>query len=63
MFSDFTECESIISSQKSYIRLTVPPGIWVAFRGLSSPYSLVANLSNIIHDDGEVQRLPLLYSV
>ena len=59
VFSDFTKCESIISSQESYIRLTVPPGIWVAFQGLSSPYSLVANLSNIIHDDSEVQRLPL----
>ena len=40
VFSDFTECESIISSQESYIRLTVPPGIWVAFQGLFHPIVL-----------------------
>lgn len=59
VFSNLSECKSIISSQESYHRLTVPPGIWFAFQGLSSPYSVVANLSNLIHDASEVQRLPV----
>ncbi|MDO8344181.1 MAG: dTDP-4-dehydrorhamnose 3,5-epimerase [Cellvibrio sp.] len=42
-----------------YTRLTVPPGIWFGFQGLTAPQSLVLNISSIPHDPNEVQRLPL----
>ena len=42
-----------------YARVTVPPGIWFAFRSLDTPQSLVLNLASIPHDPNEVERLPL----
>ena len=48
-----------------YARLTVPPGIWFGFQGLSSFPSLVFNLSNITHDQNEIERIKkddLMYS-
>ena len=42
-----------------YARLTVPPGIWFGFKGLSSSSSLVLNMSSIVHDPYEVSRLNL----
>jgi dTDP-4-dehydrorhamnose 3,5-epimerase len=40
-----------------YSRITVPPGIWFGFKGLSSPQSLVLNIASIPHDPAEVERL------
>jgi dTDP-4-dehydrorhamnose 3,5-epimerase len=42
-----------------YMRITVPPGIWFGFQGLSEPTSLVMNLASIAHDPTEVERLSL----
>lgn len=42
-----------------YVRLTVPPGIWFGFKGLSEPQSLVLNIASIPHDPYEVDRLAL----
>lgn len=42
-----------------YVRLTVPPGIWFAFEGLSSPYSLLLNVADIPHDPIEIERKEL----
>jgi dTDP-4-dehydrorhamnose 3,5-epimerase len=39
-----------------YIRLTVPPGIWFAFEGLSVPHSLLLNIADILHDPSEIER-------
>ena len=39
-----------------YVRLTVPPGIWFSFRGLTSPYSLLMNIADIAHDPKEIER-------
>ena len=43
----------------NYLRITVPPGIWLGFQGLSSPSSLVLNVSDIIHDPTESERATL----
>jgi dTDP-4-dehydrorhamnose 3,5-epimerase len=40
-----------------YMRLTVPPGIWFGFQGLSAPQNLVLNISSIVHEPDEVERL------
>ena len=50
--------EEIIGADR-YIRITVPPGIWFAFKGLASPYSLLMNIANITHDSNEIQRKEL----
>ena len=39
-----------------YSRLTVPPGIWFGFQGLTSGYSLLMNVINMEHDPDEVLR-------
>ena len=42
-----------------YMRLTVPSGIWLGFKGMGSRSSLVMNLADIEHDPDEVMRKPL----
>lgn len=44
---------------ENYSRITVPQGLWFGFQGLSSPKSLVLNISNLIHDQNEVERKEL----
>ena len=46
-------------SSENYYRLTIPPGIWFAFKGLCSPYSLILNVANIPHDPEEVENCNL----
>lgn len=45
--------------QNRYMRLTVPPSIWFAFRGLASPHSMLMNIANIPHDPVEIERKDL----
>lgn len=40
-----------------HARITVPPGIWFGFQGLSEPQSLVLNIASLPHDPDEVQRV------
>jgi dTDP-4-dehydrorhamnose 3,5-epimerase len=46
--------EYILSKEK-YSRLTISPNIWFGFMGLDEGESLVLNLSNIIHNDNEIE--------
>ena len=46
----------IILSKKPYFRLTVPPGIWFGFKGVSEGLNLICNVANIPHDSHEVLR-------
>ena len=48
---------SIISiGENNKVRLTVPPGLWFGFKGLSSEESIILNISNMMHSDEEVER-------
>lgn len=38
------------------VRLTVPPGLWFGFKGINTKDSVILNISNIMHDDKEVER-------
>ncbi len=49
---------SVILSKDNYQRLTVAPGLWVAFKGLSLE-NVVLNLSNIEHNSNESINLDL----
>jgi len=47
--------------EKQYFRLTVPPGIWFGFMGLSRGNNLILNISDILHDSMEVEKAQLEY--
>ena len=51
--------EEYVLSNENYKRLTVPPGVWFGFQGLSINHSLVLNIADIIHDPEEVERKEL----
>ena len=57
--NDNKEFRSIIIGDKNYKRLYVPSGIWFAFKGINKSTNLIANFSNILHDDSEVKTQPL----
>ena len=42
-----------------YSLITVPPGIWFGFRGISFDLNLVMNIADIVHDPNEVEQLDL----
>lgn len=62
------EIEFVISDRKSffstrlspsnYKRLTVNPGLWVAFKGLAD-FNLLLNLADIVHDPAESENVAL----
>ena len=49
----------VLDSKDSYFRLTLPPGVWMAFQGLATPFSLLLNIANIEHDPNESDVAPL----
>ena len=49
----------IISRHKNYQRLSVPPGVSIAFQGIAKGTSQVMNFSNIMHDPNEVENIDL----
>ena len=48
----------IILSSENYKRLTIGPGLWVAFKGLDR-INMLANLASIEHDPNESKNLDL----
>jgi dTDP-4-dehydrorhamnose 3,5-epimerase len=46
--------QEIIISKDNYLRLTVPPLIWMGFKGLDKIGSVLLNIANIVHDPDEV---------
>tara|TARA_B100001059_G_C17574716_1_gene446792 strand:+ start:327 stop:740 length:414 start_codon:yes stop_codon:yes gene_type:complete len=48
-----------IIGEDNYCRLTVPPKIWFAFKGVSKEINLIINISNIEHDPNEQEKLDL----
>ena len=49
---------SVKLSKNNYQRLTVGPGLWLAFRGLDSE-NMLLNLSSIEHDPNESENVDL----
>ena len=47
-------------SPSNYKRLTVPPGLWLAFKGgYVNKNNLILNISNMAHDPDEIERKAL----
>lgn len=56
------ETSSLILSPEPggrFARLTVQPGIWLAFTGIATCPSLVLNLASLPHDPAEAETVPL----
>lgn len=49
----FKEFRLSRNSKEQYKRLTVPPGLWVAFQGLDQTENLILNIADIEHDPKE----------
>ena len=45
-------------STENYQRLTVPPGVWLAFEGLADGLNLLLNIADLPHDPTEVEVRP-----
>jgi dTDP-4-dehydrorhamnose 3,5-epimerase len=49
----------IVLSPVNYQRLTVAPGLWVAFQGIGNDSNVLLNLANIEHDPNESVNLEI----
>ena len=49
----------VILSPSNYNRLTVPPGLWMGFKGSGRNKNLILNIASIDHDSNEIDRLDL----
>jgi dTDP-4-dehydrorhamnose 3,5-epimerase len=52
----YLNIDEIILSKSPYFRLTIPPGIWYGFFGLSSPETIICNIADHVHDPQELKR-------
>ncbi|AIV04323.1 dTDP-4-dehydrorhamnose 3,5-epimerase family protein [Vibrio alginolyticus] len=50
---------SITIDRENYCRLTVPQGVWMAFKGKSSGINMLMNFASIEHSPQEAKSLPL----
>ncbi|MCF8252685.1 MAG: WxcM-like domain-containing protein, partial [Saprospiraceae bacterium] len=48
------QSEEVELSPKNYQRLTVPPGVWLAFEGKSDGLNLLLNIADMPHDPTEI---------
>lgn len=46
-------------SVDTYARLTVPPGVWMAFKGEGTPLNMLLNVASMEHDPLEAENTPL----
>lgn len=49
----FNVVNEFILSRENYFRLTVPPGLWYGFSGLTAGENMILNLADISHDPEE----------
>ncbi len=55
--SQLNKIQEYIISDENYFRLTVPPNVWLGFKGLSKPESIILNIADIPHEDKEVEKI------
>ena len=55
--SDMNAINEIIIGDINYSRITVPPGIWFGFQGLSKSNNLLLNIADIQHNPQEVNKI------
>lgn len=55
--STYGEIFEVTLSRNNYQRLTVPPMIWVGFKGVEKGLNLLLDVSDIPHDPDEIDRI------
>ena len=51
--------ESVCLSRENYLRLTIPPYVWMGFQGLGKRENMLLNIADIPHKPDEADRLDL----
>ncbi len=51
--------QEVVLSTDNYYRLTVPPGLWMAFQGVGPSLNLLMNAASIPHDPAEAINDPI----
>ena len=51
------DSNELILSLQNYQRLTVPPMVWLGFKGMGNGLNMLMNVSNIPHDPDEYDRI------
>jgi dTDP-4-dehydrorhamnose 3,5-epimerase len=51
--------QEVMVGSANYVRLTVQPGLWVAFQGISTTGNILLNISNEEHDPVEADNRDL----
>lgn len=46
-------------SPQNYCRLTIPPNVWMAFKGIGCKKNILLNIADMEHDPEEIVRLEL----
>ncbi|MBM3417557.1 MAG: hypothetical protein FJY17_01375 [Bacteroidetes bacterium] len=55
--------QEIELSIDNYQRMTVPPGIWMAFKGTGENRNILLNIADIPHDPSETESLSLVNDI
>ena len=50
---------SVNLSSSNYKRLTIPPRLWLAFKGVNRGENLILNIADMEHDSKEIEKLDL----
>lgn len=53
------ETNKTVIGPEHYVRMTIPPGLWVAFKGVDPALNLILNLASLEHDPSEAANLPI----
>ena len=51
------ELVEVFLGPDQYSLVIIPPGVWNGFKGMSDPYSIVANAATLPHDPARSERL------
>lgn len=58
-YGHFMEATLSPESPELYRRITIPPGIWMAFVGIAEGKSILLNVADIPHDPYEQENIPI----
>tara|TARA_B100000029_G_scaffold240200_1_gene237372 strand:+ start:5813 stop:6250 length:438 start_codon:yes stop_codon:yes gene_type:complete len=48
--------QEIILSNENYSLVTIPPQIWISFKCIGEKSAVIANFTDLPHDDNEIER-------
>ena len=58
-YGEFMEVTLSPENPKLYRRITIPPGVWMAFVGIDEGKSMLLNVADIPHDPAEQVNIPM----